>query len=136
DPATLFARAAAQVPEGILQLNHPRLDRFGGYLEAIGYDAAAGRAERSPADLGFPAAHDLPIDRFQAMEVFNGIDADHADLAYADWVSFVNLGLTPTMTGNSDSHSLGRVAGFPRNYVRSEIDDPARLAPAELVRAV
>jgi len=56
-----------------------------------------------------------------------------------DWFSLLNLGIRIPAVGNSDTHGKHSIeAGCPRNYVASDVDDPALLddqAVADAVKA-
>ncbi len=88
---------------------------------------------------------------FDALEILNGnqalgYDDPRADACAAsgpahaalwDWFHLLDLGERYAALGNSASHDLRAVvAGYPRNFVRVESDDPAALGAAALVEAV
>ncbi|NCG21017.1 MAG: hypothetical protein GWP91_18565 [Rhodobacterales bacterium] len=54
-----------------------------------------------------------------------------------DWFVLLNLGYKFTAMGNSDTHgTTGVESGCPRNYVMSDVDDPAFLDDQDVANAV
>lgn len=106
---------------GLVQMNHAR--------ESSGLFTHTGYTAETPVE-------ELPADRFTAdfdsMEIANRA-SDTCQLL-ADWMGLLNQGLRVTGVGNSDSHSLGASAGYPRNYVPAL--DPARVTAEEIIGAV
>jgi hypothetical protein len=130
-PAELFAAARRAAPEGVVQVNHPRMGSIG-YFELYRLDRGAVKRWTEEA------AH-APL-AFDAIEIFNG---DHypelgaVDALLGDWYALLDAGHRLTATGNSDSHKIAyQEAGMPRNFVALEPDDPARFDAAAFVRAV
>jgi hypothetical protein len=126
-PAELFADVRKAWPSAVLQVNHPRARKLGGYFSYVGYDAASGSAEHP----------DWSRD-FDAVEVFNASGwTANRDGTVADWFSFLDRGFLVTATGNSDSHYAHRhEVGYPRNCVMLSTDEPANLNLAEMAAAV
>jgi hypothetical protein len=127
----LFDAARSASPDGVLQVNHPRMGSIG-YFDILHLDRGdvRGWAERHPAI----------ATRFDAIEVFSG---DHYARISAvrevleDWYALLNAGLRYTATGNSDSHKIAyQDAGMPRNWVAMRQDEPAQLDEAAFTRAV
>jgi hypothetical protein len=54
-----------------------------------------------------------------------------------DWFHLLNLGYRYTALGNSDTHSTTSIeSGCPRNFVQSDVDDPAFIDEYEVAEAV
>jgi hypothetical protein len=143
DANALFRSLRAETnPSGLvplIQVNHPRL----GGLDAFGFlglDPVTGAS----ADPRY--ARD-----FDALEILNenlalgyhdpvadGVDTHgHAHSALTDWFHLLNRGERYAAVGNSDSHHVSAIlAGYPRNYVRLAVDDPAHIDVAALTAAV
>ncbi|MEQ9319657.1 MAG: CehA/McbA family metallohydrolase [Polyangiaceae bacterium] len=127
----LFTAARASAPDGVLQVNHPRMGTIG-YFDILHLDRHDVDAWRRTV----PAA----ALTFDAIEVFNG---DHYTNVAAvrnvmqDWFALLDAGSRYTATGNSDSHKIAyHDAGIPRNWVATASDEPAPLDERAFVRAV
>lgn len=107
-------------PGVLVQANHPRRAAQGSFTVAR-FD----RATATPRDPGFSLG-------FDTIELLNGGDTLRLDPVLADWFALLDHGVAKTAMGNSDSHGLTGLAGYPRNLVR--VDD-AHDADA-VVRAV
>lgn len=127
----LFAAARADAPQGVLQVNHPRMGTIG-YFDILHLD-------RDDVDAWRRA---LPASAlsFDAIEVFNG---DHYTNVAAvrdvmrDWFALLDAGSRHTATGNSDSHKIAyQDAGIPRNWVAMPSDAPTPLDEPAFVAAV
>lgn len=124
-PGQIFSALHGLPTHPIVQVNHPRDGRLG-YFTQVGLDSLTGAARSDSMDL-----------RFDALEVFNGKRVPAAELVMADWFHLLNRGYTMTATGNSDSHqAVAQEAGYPRNFVRLGVDDPAAVRIDSLVAAV
>jgi hypothetical protein len=112
-PQALFASARRASPTGVIQVNHPRWNNIG-YFRVIEMDPKTGEVPASH--------HDLWADDFDAIEVFNGVDAESEAAVLApffDWMNLLSRGHRYTATGNSDSHNLYYLdPGLPRNMIR------------------
>lgn len=124
----------------VIQVNHPRWD-------GIDYFTIG---ELDP-QTGVPGAS-LYSDDFDSIEVLNEntawgyYDAEHAGTihvaksrywALRDWFNLLNRGHRYAAVGNSDSHTVHDVlAAYPRNFVRSSTDAPARISVAEVARSI
>ncbi|RMF74123.1 MAG: hypothetical protein D6744_14895, partial [Planctomycetota bacterium] len=54
-----------------------------------------------------------------------------------DWFNLLNRGYRYTAVGNSDSHTVySSYCGWPRNFVASSTDDPAKIDVAEVADAI
>lgn len=134
-PAELIPALRADVPTGIVQLNHPRTPDLG-YFWRYSLDPKTGRF---PYSLG-PSP---PMD-FDAIEVMNGSDAvseARTRVALFDWIHLLGRGLRFTATGNSDSHKLFFLdPGVPRNFIRwgkaESDDDDLDATPEQIVAAI
>jgi hypothetical protein len=120
-PSELFADARRQSPDGILQVNHPRLGGPSlGYFNAYGLDTS-GEASIAGYDAGF-----------DTIEVYNGDEAYDLKLVkkvFADWLHLLVRGHRYAATGSSDSHNLAFLdPGLPRTLIHwgsaaSDADD-------------
>ncbi len=140
DAQTLFRFLHAEPnPFGVspvIQLNHPR---WGGidYFTKTGLDPLTGTSD-SPRYSG----------EFDTIEVLNSNqswgyhDADTSELPVGegihsvlqDWYNLLNRGQRCYAVGNSDSHTVKLMtAGYPRNFVRSQAQNPADIDVAEVV---
>jgi hypothetical protein len=128
-PAELFAHLRAQLPDAVIQVNHPRMTHMIGYFNVAGLDTSTGVAKSA----GYSPD-------FDAIEVVNGMelsDQERIDGNLADWFALLNLGLRYAPTGNSDSHRLShQVVGYPRTFVRVPDDRPEAIAPEQVAAAV
>lgn len=103
----IFVGLRSDPLDKVIQANHPRAGGSG-YFDSLHLDET--NANR----------HDVEMDTsFDAIEVLNGKRVDEAEKVMRDWMNFISVGRTYTMTGNSDSHAIvfGE-AGYPRNFVR------------------
>jgi hypothetical protein len=130
-PRELFARARRAAPDGVVQVNHPRMGDIG-YFELFHLDRRAVKPWSEQATL-------MAMD-FDAIELFNGDhynDLGELDELLEDWYALLDAGFRYTATGNSDSHKIAyQEAGMPRNFVALENDAPRALDAAAFVRAV
>lgn len=112
-PKAMFAEMRQVAPNAVLQVNHPRWPGIG-YFQVFEMD---------------PKTHRIPyrfrddyVDDFDALEVFNGLDAyshPKVRLVLRDWIALLGRGHRYTATGNSDSHKLAfEDPGLPRNLIR------------------
>jgi hypothetical protein len=72
--------------------------------------------------------------------VTNGFDLEDPtvfDRNLREWFELLNVGRRYTAVGNSDSHRVVfQWAGWPRTYVRVPDQDPSRVVPLDVARAV
>jgi hypothetical protein len=132
-PSELFADARKKSPDGVLQVNHPRLDSKLGYFTRYGlsFDTA------EPKVPGYDP-------NFDTLEVYNGDDARDLNLVIPvllDWMHLLGRGYRYTATGSSDSHNLAFLdPGLPRTYIRhgaGSSDETDVLAPpSDIIRAL
>ena len=106
DGATVLAGVRRDHPDALVQANHPRRDGQG-FFTIAGFDR-----ERVDGGEGFSTD-------FDTIELLNGRDAAHFDDVLADWFALLDHGIVKTAMGNSDSHRLNQLAGYPRTYVRA-----------------
>ncbi|HWO13728.1 MAG TPA: CehA/McbA family metallohydrolase, partial [Polyangiaceae bacterium] len=108
----MFAEMRQVAPEGVLQVNHPRWPDLG-YFQVFQMDP---KTHRVPV-----ALRDKFVEDFDALEVFNGLDAyshPRVRLVLRDWIAHLGRGFRYTATGNSDSHKLAfEDPGLPRNLI-------------------
>lgn len=109
-PKRLFAAARAAAPEGILQVNHPRWNAALGYFTRYDLDPTSAQPRKPGFDPGF-----------DAIEVYNGYEAEHRDqveLVLQDFLHLLGQGRRYVATGSSDSHKLAFLdPGVPRTYI-------------------
>ncbi|MDO8526494.1 MAG: CehA/McbA family metallohydrolase [Deltaproteobacteria bacterium] len=98
---------------------------FVSYADPIERRLAA-PANRAPTPPYTMESSGLIMDTFTAVELVIGPDVHGNQLwesALPTWFNLLNLGLTPTATGNSDSHQEVAVPlGMPRNFISSSVD--------------
>lgn len=102
----MAAAARRSMPNGILQINHPRLLMNIGYFNIINFDP------KNPRSLN------AVNDKFDSIEVYNGYELSKRELTehvMDDWYSLMNTGRHIVATGSSDSHRIQyQWAGYPR----------------------
>lgn len=112
-PHELMTALRALSPDGVIQVNHPRWPNIG-YFDYLDMDPSNGLV---PEARRAEYATD-----FDALEVFNGLDAWSPALVrqvIKDWLHQLDHGHRFTATGNSDSHKLFfEDPGLPRNMIR------------------
>lgn len=127
-PLEIFAAVRARAPQAVLQVNHPRMPGVG-YFNRGELDTKTGVA-MSP-EFSFA---------FDALEVTNGFDLEDPlvfERNFREWLELLNVGRRYTAVGNSDSHRVVlQWAGWPRTYVRVPDQDPARVVPLDVARAL
>ena len=100
-------RKAAGTPF-VLQINHPRTGKTG-YFDALAFDRLRGEGA---ANKGYDGA-------FDALEVWNGRNAQARDEGLPDFLALLRASHPTTPTGNTDTHGVvGQEPGYPRTYVR------------------
>jgi hypothetical protein len=150
-PALLFDALRGQGAQ-VVQINHPRSPE-GGFMNFMqNFDRAAlrfdfkgrtffGDRDAMPvpaALLGLPEDASLFSDRFDSIEVYNGLDSSAPDRdgerhdatterVLRDFMNFLSFGFTPAAVGASDTHSRLEPAGLPRTLVRVRDDSAAAL---------
>jgi hypothetical protein len=106
-PREIFAAARLRSPDGIIQVNHPRMQPNIGYFSVTGLDPRTGRAVSPAYD-----------PNFDAIEVFNGFylgQIGEVERVLHDWTSLLTRGRRYVATGSSDSHTIAyQWAGYPR----------------------
>jgi hypothetical protein len=120
-PLEIVRGLRQEVGAAFVQLNHARRASQS-ILAHAQYDPAVGLAE-GRADQVFIGEVDM-------IELFNGRNATCELMR--DWYSLLDQGKRVLIVGNSDTHNLNSPAGFPRNYIGTAEDDPARLTPADV----
>lgn len=127
-PIEIFAAVRARAPQAVLQVNHPRMPGVG-YFNRGELDTKTGVAMSPEFSFGF-----------DTLEVTNGFDLEDPlvfDRNLREWFELLNLGHRYTAVGNSDSHRVVfQWAGWPRTYVRVPDQDPTRVVPLEVARAL
>jgi hypothetical protein len=111
-PQELFADARRNSPDGVLQVNHPRMDPKIAYFNWVGLD-------ENTAEPKIRAGWDTSFD---TIEVYNGDEAkDLKDVkkVLRDWLHLLGRGHRFAATGSSDSHNLAFLdPGLPRTMIR------------------
>jgi hypothetical protein len=114
--------------DGVVQIDHPRLQDHIAYFDLHGLDPRAGV---DPADPRL-AAH--------ALEVYNGFDVARPDRVRAvldEWLALRAAGARLVATGGSDAHDAERqLPGYPRTYVRVPLASPGAAEEGALARAL
>jgi hypothetical protein len=115
-----IAAQARGLGADVIQVNHPREGL--GFLNASEYDPVLG-PEFTDDEFFFAD--------FDSVEVVNST-ADTCEVM-RDWFSFLLHGMEVAGVGNSDSHSLGDLVGWPRNYIMAEGVTEASQITEELI---
>ncbi|MCL2777439.1 MAG: CehA/McbA family metallohydrolase [Polyangiaceae bacterium] len=106
--SAVFSAARRGEPNGIVQVNHPRMQMGIGYFEMAGFDPKSGHIPEGMQD------------NFDTLEVYNGYESHHiAEVlrVMEDWFALLNLGKHYAATGSSDSHRIQyQWAGYPRTF--------------------
>ncbi len=114
-------------PKRVLVVHHPRMPRGIGYFNIVGYRPNV----KPPRAMRFD---------FDAIEVFNGYDAeriDRVETVLADYYALLNAGHHFAATGSSDSHRIMfHWAGYPRTMVRVNRPEAVVSDPSEIVEAI
>jgi hypothetical protein len=131
--------------ERIVQLNHAREIEVSAAADDGAYFSHL--SQGTPYDPSLPltaATHRALVDAdpvtglrdldFDAMELINGPRISRYRALRRDWISLLRQGERKTGTGNSDTHTLQRVAALPRTYVAARNDRPSRFDEAEFIR--
>lgn len=123
----MFAAIRAAPGEPLIQVNHPRW-KDGSYFTKAEVDPETG--------IGGPKF----AEDFDAIEIMNeynlwGWITDPR--VKTDWFNLLNRGLRFAAVACSDSHGVwDSSGGMPRTYIASSTDDPARIDPDEIMRAI
>jgi hypothetical protein len=133
--ADLYASLRHAYGAEVIQLNHPRkpdpdVVAQGNFLTHLGtvgegYDPTR-PIDSPPNDRLLEPSSDgstRAVD-FDAMEVMNGPSFGRFLRVRDDWHSLLRQGFLRTGTANSDTHGPDEPAGYPRNYVYLDPDDP------------
>jgi hypothetical protein len=121
----------------VIQLNHPRWSEIN-YFGQTGLDPITGAPTMDTYSADFDTLEVLNENEgwgyFAAgtTPYFTGSN-NHSVLQ--DWFNLLNRGHVYAAVGNSDSHTVHEdFAAYPRNYMPSTTDDPARIDPVEMAR--
>lgn len=150
-PSAIFS-GLRRLGAKVVQVNHPRLSSPGLFDFQQNFDRAAlrfdfgrrtfyGDRNSMPveaAQLGLPEDAEVFSDRFNSLEVYNGLDTSGPDRdgerhsggterVLRDYMNFLSLGFVPAATGSSDTHGRTEPSGLPRTLVRVGDDSPAAL---------
>jgi hypothetical protein len=123
----IFAAARANNDgDTIVQVNHPR-SGAGGYFNWVGLNPVEGTMSR-PEEFS---------PRFDAIEVYNGMDSAQLVQTLPDWFHFLNRGRRYVAMGNTDSHHAYQLEpGFPRTYLYFGHEQVQRVTPQQVVHAI
>ncbi|MBK7876867.1 MAG: CehA/McbA family metallohydrolase [Planctomycetes bacterium] len=122
----------------IIQLNHPRLRDIDWFFHT-GLDPVTGTSSQANWSPDFDT---LEVFNANAAQGYSDSEKGPRDSTYIgsvlqDWFHLLNRGGRYGAVGNSDSHEVHfDFAGWPRNFVRSSTDDPARIDPREVANAL
>jgi hypothetical protein len=134
-PRAMFAEMRQLAPDAVLQVNHPRWPGIG-YFQVHEMDPKTHHVS--------PGKRDSYSSDFDAVEVFNGLDAyshPRIRLVLRDWIALLGRGHRYTATGNSDSHKLAfQDPGMPRNLIghgrRTNDEQDPTVSEAAIVRGI
>jgi hypothetical protein len=141
DPRELFRRIRQDGVE-VIQVNHPRwTGERGAYFRDLDVSPHTGDTEHPLYSTDFDSIEVLnsgPLDGWEFRPNVGTGDNPVFDFSVReDWYHLLNRGSTVTAVGNSDSHNVDEyIGGYPRNYLRSAVDDPALASEKDLVAAV
>jgi hypothetical protein len=141
DPRELFRRIRLEGAE-IIQVNHPRwTGERGAYFRDLDVSPHTGDTEHPLYSADFDSIEVLnsgPLDGWEYRpNVGTGDDPVFDFSVREDWYHLLNQGSTVTAVGNSDSHNVDEyIGGYPRNYIRSPVDDPTAASEKDLCAAV
>jgi hypothetical protein len=124
-PSEIAAAIRSLSPDAIIQLNHPSWGRIGMW-DIVGIDPSTGLL-RLTDDEGGPTGATY---HFDAVEILNGSDVEHAAEVLSEWLRMVDAGKgEAAIVGNSDSHRLvGQERGSARTWIH--LDGQARSVQA------
>jgi len=139
----IFSHAGPK--EKFIQVNHARSNveagNFMAHFTAIGLDTLLFTTTADPTQFRMPPKDPscsvgtcLFSDKFNGLEVMNGLN--HQDFATRvnDWFTLLNQNIIVTATGDTDIHKrFNDQAGFPRTFVVSSTDDPWKIDRSEFI---
>jgi hypothetical protein len=132
--ADLYSLLRHDYDVSVIQLNHPRRSKPGRVSEGAflthlgnlgeGFDPTR-PIDAAPNDRLLARSSDgrMRAVDFDAIELFNGPSYSRYLEVRDDWHALLRQGFRPTATANSDTHGPDEPAGYPRNYVRFDLDD-------------
>ncbi len=141
DPRELFHRMRAEGAE-VVQINHPRwTGARGAYFRDLDVSPYTGDSSNPRFSDGFDSFEVLNGNDLHGWvyrpDAGTGVNPQFDYSVRDDWYNFLNLGLTFTAVGNSDSHHVNAVvAGCPRNYIKCTAEETALVDPRELMASV
>ena len=115
--------AAREKGAELIQVNHPRASQ--GYFDHVEYEPEIPIENLDP---------EIFTTDFDTVEIFNS--PNYFCRNFQDWQGLLNQGLQVTAIGNSDTHSIEQVPGYPRNYVRTLAPNPSQITRAEIVDSI
>ena len=107
----------------IIQINHPRASQ--GYFDHVNY------SPQVPLEALDPMIFSADFD---TLEIFNS--PNYFCKNFQDWQGLLNQGLRVTAIGNSDTHSIDKVPGYPRNYLKTLAPNPVNVTAAEIAESI
>jgi len=119
----------------VIQLNHPRWSDIN-YFGQTGLDPVTGVSQLETYSADFDT-----LEIFNENEGWGYFAAGAAPYATGsnnhsvlrDWFNLLNRGFLYAAVGNSDSHTVHEdFAAYPRNFMPSSTDDPAKIDPVEI----
>ncbi len=127
-PREIIELLGSLAPRGVtpfIQVNHPRAGDIG-YFDLMKLDPKKGTA----ADPRF-------VGGFDAIEVLSFRFRDETYDVLNDWFALLSNGHVTYSVGSSDSHTIfDREVGWPRSLVCSSTDDPEKIDPVEIAKAM
>ncbi len=127
--SAIFAAARARQADGVIQVNHPRMEPGIGYFDRVGLDV---RTNTATSVLYDP--------HYDAIEIFNGFFLSaprEVDRVMHDWFALLSTGARYIGTANSDSHEIAyHGAGYPRTYAYTPSTTSRALEPSDVIAAV
>ncbi|MEK7728824.1 MAG: CehA/McbA family metallohydrolase, partial [candidate division KSB1 bacterium] len=118
--------------ERVVQLNHPRWPGAA-YFTEVGLDENFATSTNPNWSWDFDALEILNENRGAGWIA----DGESPISVREDWFNLLNNGQRFTGVGNSDSHHVLEIlAGVPRNYIASTIEEPAKLNEQELAQSI
>jgi hypothetical protein len=126
DSLELTALLRKHYPTALIQLCKP-LDPAEGLFSTAGYDVNIARKDRKlPTNISYD---------FDLFEFMAGKEQKNWGMPYGLLQDLVLAGKRYAIAGSSDSRmSYGEEIGYPRTYVQSSTDDPAKIDKDEIVR--
>ncbi len=133
DANTLFSSIRkAETKDVVIQVNHPRYPNMA-YFSSKNLHEQLGESEENTWSWDFDA-----FELLNENVGFGWSEVPKNPISVRqDWHNMLHTGRRITALGNSDSHTvINAIAGIPRNYIRSETDDPTKLDEGALAKSI